>query len=313
MGKSKGWKRGPSPHLTHLRGRLCNQPEVGCGRRWSNTLAAAGGRTAVGGRQRVCGWAGGRSGVELAPARLVDKAAPVLGPAPMALAGAVLPLHHLGARCRALRPWPGPRQPPHLAGPRRQRSPRRQRGGCVGRRAQLAADRRQLPFAKVAVGQVRVGVRGRGSRLQHYGAAGDIYGHAGVLDEEVLQGAALEAGGPESGPFCSKTGGRGNKPALVHQGGCGRRATRRGRGRSGPGTGWSRVAVRQVNDKPAVHFILLRDEGSGAVEVLRGRGVAEEQAGEALEHVGRVKRPRGGALKQCKNRGAQAVRRAGRR
>lgn len=227
----------------------------------------------------------------------------------MALAGAVLPLHHLGAQCTALRPLPGPLQPPHLARPLQQRSPRRQRDGCVVRGAELAADRRQLPFAEVAVGQVRVGVRGRGSRLQHDGAAGDINGHAGVLDEEVLQGAALEAGGPESGPFCSETGGRGDKPALVHQGGRGRRAA--GRGRSGPGTGWSRVAVRQVNDKPAVHFILLRDEGSGAVEVLRGRRVAEEQAGEALEHVGRVKRPRGGALKQCKNRGTQAVRRAG--
>lgn len=118
----------------------------------------------------------------------------------------------------------------------------------------LTADWRQLPFAEVAVRQVRVGVRGRGSRLQHYGAAGDVNGHAGVLDEEVLQGAALEAGGPESGP------------------------------------------LRQVNDKPAIHFILLRDEGSGAVEVLvlRGRGVAEEEAGEALEHGGEVKRPQGG-------------------
>lgn len=227
----------------------------------------------------------------------------------MALAGAVLPLHHLGAQCVALRPLPGPLQPPHLARPLQQRSPRRGRGGCVVRSAEFAADRRQLPFAEVAVGQVGVGVRGRGSGLQHYGAAGDINGHAGVLDEEVLQGAALEAGGPESGPFCSETGGRGNKPALVHQGGRGRRAARRGR--SGPGTGWSRVAVRQVNDQPAVHFILLRDEGSGAVEVLSGRGVAEEQAGEALEHVGRVMRPRGGALKQCKNRGTQAVRGAG--
>lgn len=84
-------------------------------------------------------------------------------------------------------------------------------------------------------------MRGRGPRLQHYGAAGDVNGHAGVLDEEVFQGAALEAGGPESGPLCSKTGGRGNKPALVHQGGRGRRAARGGR--SGPGTGWSRVAV----------------------------------------------------------------------
>lgn len=97
------------------------------------------------------------------------------------------------------------------------------------------------PIAKVAVRQVSVGVRGRGPRLQHYGAAGDVNRHAGVLDEEVLQGAALEAGRPESGPLCSKTGGRGNKPALVHQGGRRRRAT--GRGRGGPGAGWSRVAV----------------------------------------------------------------------
>lgn len=43
LGKPRGLKRGLSPHLTHLRGRLCNQPEVGCGRPWSNTLAAAGG------------------------------------------------------------------------------------------------------------------------------------------------------------------------------------------------------------------------------------------------------------------------------
>lgn len=157
----------------------------------------------------------------------------------------------------------------------------------------LTADWRQLPFAEVAVRQVRFGVRGRGSRLQHYSAAGDVNGHAGVLDEEVLQGAALEAGGPESGPLCSKTGGRGNKPALVHQGGRGRRAA--GGDRGGPGTRWSRVAVRQVNDKPAIHFILLRDEGSGAVEVLGGRGGAEEEAGEALEHGGEVKRPQGGA------------------
>lgn len=97
------------------------------------------------------------------------------------------------------------------------------------------------PFAKVAVRQGSVGMRGRGPRLQHYGAAGDVNGHAGMLDEEVLQGVALEAGGPESGPLCSKTGGRGNKPALVHQGGRGRRAACGSR--SGPGAGWSRVAV----------------------------------------------------------------------
>lgn len=156
----------------------------------------------------------------------------------------------------------------------------------------LQADRRQLPIlAKVAVRQVRVRVRGRGPRLQHYGAAGDVNRHAGVLDEEVLQRAALEADGPESRALCSKTGGRGNKPALIHQGGCGWRAACGGGG--GPGTGWSRVAVRQVNDEPAIHFLLLGDEGLGAVEVLRGRGVAEEEAGEALEHGGRRKRPRG--------------------
>lgn len=165
----------------------------------------------------------------------------------------------------------------------------------------LAVDGRQLSIAKVAVRQVSVGVRGRGPRLQHYGAAGDVNGHAGVLDEKVLQGTALEAGGPESGPLCSKTGGRGNKPALVHQGGRGRRAACRGGG--SPGAGWSRVAVRQVNDEPAVHFILLGDESSGAVGVLRGRGCAEEEAGEALEHGGGVKWPQWGALSQCKKPG----------
>lgn len=42
--------------------------------------------------------------------------------------------------------------------------------------------------------------------------------------------------------------------------------------------------TRQVNDEPAVHFILLGDEGSGAFGVLGGRGSTEEEAGEALEH-----------------------------
>lgn len=128
----------------------------------------------------------------------------------------------------------------------------------------LAADGRQLSIAKVAVRQVSVGVRGRGPRLQHYGTAGDVNGHAGVLDEEVLQWTALEAGGPESGP------------------------------------------LRQVNDEPAVHFILLGDEGSGAVGVLRGRGCAEEEAGEALEHGGGVKWPQWGALSQCKKPGSRS-------
>lgn len=61
--------------------------------------------------------------------------------------------------------------------------------------------------------------------------------------------------------------------------------------------------TRQVNDEPAIHFILLGDEGSGAVRVLSGLGVAEEKASEALEHGGEVKRPQGGALWQCRNLG----------
>lgn len=188
--------------------------------------------------QGVRGVAGGRSVVELALARLVDEAALVLGPARTALSGAVLPLHHLGAQRMALGPLSGPLQPPRLARLLQQHGPRWQRSGGVVQGPGLAAGGRQLPVTKVAVRQGSVWVRGRGPRLQHYGAAGDVNGHAGVLDEEVLQGAALEAGGPEARPLCSKTGGRGNKPALVHQGGCGRRAARGGR--SGP---WSRVAV----------------------------------------------------------------------
>lgn len=87
-------------------------------------------------------------------------------------------------------------------------------------------------------------MRGRWPRLQHYGAAGDINGHAGMLNEEVLQGIALEAGRPKAGPLCSKTGGRGNKPALVHQGGRGWGAACRSR--RGPGVGWSCIAVYRV-------------------------------------------------------------------
>lgn len=240
MGKSRGLKRGLSPHLTHL-GRLW-YPAPGGLRAPLEQHTGCGGGTPDRGRQGICGSVSGRSIVELALARLVDEAALVLGPARTALAGAVLPLHHLGAQRLALRPLPGPLQPPHLACLLQQGSPRWQRGGCVVQGPGLAADWRQLPIAKVAIRQVRVGVRGRGPRLQHYGAAGDVNGHAGVLDEEVLQGTALEAGGPEFGPLCSKTGGRGNKPALVHQGGRGRRAP--GGGGGGPGTGWSRVAVR---------------------------------------------------------------------
>lgn len=89
-------------------------------------------------------------------------------------------------------------------------------------------------------------MRGRWPRLQHYGAAGDINGHAGMLNEEVLQGIALEAGRPKAGPLCSKTGGRGNKPALVHQGGRGWRAACRSRRGPGVGVGRSCIAVYRV-------------------------------------------------------------------
>jgi len=53
--------------------------------------------------------------------------------------------------------------------------------------------------------------------------------------------------------------------------------------------------TRQVNDEPAIHFIFLRDKGSGAVGVLRGRRGAEEEAGKALEHGRGVKKPQAGA------------------
>lgn len=89
-----------------------------------------------------------------------------------------------------------------------------------------------------------------------------------MLDEKVLQGAALEAGRPEARPL------------------------------------W------QVNDEPSIHFIFLGDEGAGAVEVFRGRRGAEEEAGEALEHDGAVKRPHGGAQWQCKTPARRAARRA---
>lgn len=246
---------------------------------------------------------GGSSVVELALAGLVDKAALVLGPARTALAGAVLPLHHLGAQRVAFGPLPGPLHPPRLARLLQQRSPRRQRGGVV-QGPGFAASRRQLPVARVSVRQgsfVVFWMRGGRARLQHYGAAGHVNGHAGVLDEEVLQGAALEAGRPESRPLCSKTGRRGNKPAFIHQGGCGWRAA--GRGSGSPGAGWSCEAVRQVNDEPAIHFILLRDEGLGAVGVLGSRWWGtEEEAGEALKHGGEAKRPgEGDGLWQCRN------------
>lgn len=59
----------------------------------------------------------------------------------------------------------------------------------------------------------------------------------------------------------------------------------------------------QVNDKPAVHLILLRDEGAGTLGVFGDRGSAKEEAGEALEHGGVPERPHGGTLGQGKNLG----------
>lgn len=240
--------------------------------------------------------------VELALARLVHKAALVFGPARTALTGTVLPLHHLGAQRVALGPLPGPLQPPHLARLLQQYRPRWQRGSSMVQGPGLTASRRQLPITKVFVRQGSIRVRGRGPRFQHYGAAGDVNGHAGVLNEEVFQRAALEARRPESGPLCSKTGGRGNKPALIHQGGRRRRAAHGGR--SGPGAGWSDEAVWQVDDEPAIHFILLGDKGLGVVGVLGGHRGAEEEASETLEHGRGVRRPGWGALWQCKNLGA---------
>lgn len=259
---SRGGREGRSAHFTQLRREaVVSSPRWAAGAPPISTLAAAEGLDGVGSQRGVCSTAGGSSIVELALAGLVDKAALVLGPA------------------RLLQ----------------QRSPRRQRGGVV-QGPGFAASRRQLPVARVSVRQgsfIVFWMRGRRARLQHYGAAGHVNGHAGVLDEEVLQGAALEAGRPESRPLCSKTGRRGNKPAFIHQGGCGWRAACWGS--SSPGAGWSCEAVGQVNDEPAIHFIFLRDEGLGAVGVLGGRWWGtEEEAGEALKHGGGAKRPGGG-------------------
>lgn len=81
----------------------------------------------------------------MALARLIDEAALVLGSALTVLAGAVLPLHHFGAQRMALRPLPGPLQPPHLASLLQQCSPRRQSGSGVVQGPRLVVDGRQLP------------------------------------------------------------------------------------------------------------------------------------------------------------------------
>lgn len=98
MGKSRGLKRGLSPHLIHLRREVVvSSPSWAAGVPPATHWPRRRGPTGVKGRQGFCGSAGRRSVVKLALARLVDKAALVLGPARMALTGAVLPLHHLGA------------------------------------------------------------------------------------------------------------------------------------------------------------------------------------------------------------------------
>lgn len=78
----------------------------------------------------------------------------MLGPARTGLAGAVLPLQPLGAQRVALRPLPGPLQPPHLARLLHQCCPPLQRGGGVVQGLGLAADGRQLS-ARTDQGSVR--------------------------------------------------------------------------------------------------------------------------------------------------------------
>lgn len=163
-GKIKRIEKGAITPPHTLEGGCVISPRWAAGAPGATPWLPRRGPIAVGGRPSVCGWAGGRSVVELALARLVDKAALVLGPTRMALAGAVLPLHHLGAQCVALRPLPSPLQPPHLARPLQQRSPRRGRGGCMVRGAELAADWRQLP-AGTEQGQVRAGPSGAKASL----------------------------------------------------------------------------------------------------------------------------------------------------
>lgn len=145
---SRGGREGRSAHFTQLRREaVVSSPRWAAGAPPISTLAAAEGLDGVGSQRGVCSTAGGSSIVELALAGLVDKAALVLGPARTALAGAVLPLHHLSAQRVALGPLPGPLQPPRLARLLQQRSPRRQRGGVV-QGPGFAASRRQLPAGR---------------------------------------------------------------------------------------------------------------------------------------------------------------------
>lgn len=130
------------------------------------------------------------------------------------------------------------------------------------------------PIAEVLIRQGSFRVWGGWPRLQHYGAAGDINGHAGMFNEEVLQGIALEAGRPKAGPLCSKTGGRGNKPALVHQGGRGWWAACRSR--RGPRVGRSCIAVYRVWEWEAMQR--RRSSRVGHTHTYRTQGMGRERA-----------------------------------
>lgn len=101
-------------------------------------------QTGIERQQQIDGASRQHSVVELALARLIDKAALMLWPPWTALTGAVLPLHHLGAQRVTLGPLSGPLLPPRLAGLLQQHCPRRQGSSSVVQGPGLAAGRCQL-------------------------------------------------------------------------------------------------------------------------------------------------------------------------
>lgn len=119
-------------------------------------------QTGIERQQQIDGASRQHSVVELALARLIDKAALMLWPPWTALTGAVLPLHHLGAQRVTLGPLSGPLLPPRLAGLLQQHCPRRQGSSSVVQGPGLAAGRGQLSVvAEVGVRQGSVWVQGR--------------------------------------------------------------------------------------------------------------------------------------------------------
>lgn len=232
-----------------------------------------------------------RSVVAVALAGLVEEAPHILsGPAGRALSGPVLPLQRLLAEpwlfCQLL----GPLHPPCLADLLQDGSLHRQGRGVV-RHVPLQPGLRHLPSSGVL-------------RLLHVQleGAGDIDRHAGVLDEQVLHGAAAHAIG--AGLLCSKTWGRGDKPTLVHQAGAGQGrhgAAGVGRGRwrhqagphrapAGPGPPLCAGAggtASKIDYKPSILLLLLGDKGLGLLQALWRGAVAEEETGETLEHGGK--------------------------